>query len=56
MHMHVCAQVLVSQALAFLLGGSSRGTPPEGVKGIRVVTFFPMVSIYTNQKHSIVTI
>lgn len=35
------------QALAFFIGGSViRGTPAEVVKGIRVVTFLPMVSIY----------
>lgn len=55
MHMQVCVHECASQALAFLLGGSSRGTPPEGVKGIRVVTFFPIVSIYINQKHTIIT-
>lgn len=49
--MHVCVCESVSYALAFFLGGSLiRGTPPDGVKGILVVTFFPMVSIYV--KHT----
>lgn len=48
--MCVCVCIGV-YALDFLMGGSLiRGTPPDGVKGIRVVTFFPMVSIYA--KHT----
>lgn len=41
----------MSQTLDFLVGGSLRvilGTAFVGVKGSLVITFFPIVSIYTH--------
>lgn len=46
----MCVCVDVSQTLDFLVGGSLRvilGMAPVGVKGSLVITFFPIVSIYT---------